>query len=733
MEGGILIGGSGIVGTAIAQALLAADRKVTVVDQRSPRRELLAAGAQWLEADLLTDDLPPLPEGEVVICLGTAGPPARWPWLVPVVSAVATARLLPALGGRAVSLLSSAEVYGSAGRPAAEGTPPALPLTPGQIDEWCDDATAMAAEPCPPWRSAGLGRRLAGAGLAGSAAGLAGSGAGLGGGLTSRQVHALAKLAQERLVARAADPGRLTILRLADVTGVGLECLITRLIRRALAGYPLRVPGVEHSFVPAGALAAIVASGLPGGVYNVGGEPVALPVLAAEIRDLCDSSAPVEPAEPGPGEQAVIADTSRLAAAGWRIGPLRPHLKAMVAAVRAAGGPVFEPALPVVIPPRAARPDVVAARQQASLWSGAVKHGNRWSGRLHDRLAQALGLREEHTLLVTVSGTSALRLVIAATAGAAAPGDVAVLPSFTFPATAEALLQLGYRLRFADVDEHTWTLDPGSLGAALAAGPARVVVCVDTFGNPCDYAALSRVCREAGVPLVADSAASIGSRYGGRPVAGCADGHAYSMSFAKVLSAGGAGGAAVLPADVAAAMLGHRSGWSRSELMDELHAIYALDQLDVLDDLVRRRNRIAGVYRDGLSHIPHLTAQRVRPGDTHSYVHWVARVPRRPALQQALADCGVQTKPYFRALHTAGFGDGERPGTEVPATEPPVTERPATGPPATERPATGLPVTERLDGEVLALPMSSELTEDDAEKVVLAVRHHLLVRGKGAW
>jgi dTDP-4-amino-4,6-dideoxygalactose transaminase len=62
----------------------------------------------------------------------------------------------------------------------------------------------------------------------------------------------------------------------------------------------------------------------------------------------------------------------------------------------------------------------------------------------------------------------------------------------------------------------------------------------------------------------------------------------------------------------------------------------------------------------------------------------------------------VQTKPYFRALHMAGFGDGEQ-----------------------------LPVTERLDGEVLALPMSSELTEEQAEQVVIAVRHCLAASRPG--
>jgi dTDP-4-amino-4,6-dideoxygalactose transaminase len=201
------------------------------------------------------------------------------------------------------------------------------------------------------------------------------------------------------------------------------------------------------------------------------------------------------------------------------------------------------------------------------------------------------------------------------------------------------------------------------------------------------------------VPLVSDSAASLGSSARGVPVATQADGHAYSMSFAKVLSAGGAGGAAVLPADAAAALQRDPANWCRSEMMDELHAIYALDQLPLLGELVRRRNRVAATYRSGLSDMPGLVPQGIRPGDTHSFVHWVMRVPQPPgrdALQRSLLDYGVQTKPYFRALHLSAMGNGER-----------------------------LPVTERLDTEVLALPMSSELTEEQAESVVMAVRHCL--------
>src|SRR5262249_56087489 len=129
---------------------------------------------------------------------------------------------------------------------------------------------------------AALGRRLVAAGPPG------------------RWAYALSKLAQERLVTREADADRLTILRLATICGTGQDCAVTRLIRQALAGHPLRVPRAERGFVPVGELAGIAASGLPPGVYNVGGEPLSLPALAAEIRDMCGSPPPLHLTPPDP-------------------------------------------------------------------------------------------------------------------------------------------------------------------------------------------------------------------------------------------------------------------------------------------------------------------------------------------------------------------------------------------------------------------------------------------------
>ncbi|MFC4146752.1 aminotransferase class I/II-fold pyridoxal phosphate-dependent enzyme [Micromonospora mangrovi] len=677
MDEFVLVGGSGFLGTATAEALRAAGARVTTVDRHPPARTS-AGGPDWLRADLLVDDPPELPPGLVVVLLGASDPRPRRPWTLPLENAISTARLLPRLTGRQVVLTSSVEVYGAAAGPLTEETPPGLPWTVEELDRWCVRARELARTPCPPWRAAPLARELADADP------------------TGRWTYALAKLAQERLVADAVDPARLTVLRLANVFGVGQDRVVTRLARRARQGLPLPVTAeTVRSFLPADALARMLLDGIDPGVWNVGGEPVPLADLATGLRDLCGSSSPLVTMPRRTPDSSGLVVTDRLAAAGHRIGPLRPHLAKLVAELDDEPAPLFRPPLPVVVPPPPAQPDLVAARQQEALLSGEVKHGNRWTRELTERLGKELELDDEHRVLVTASGTAALRIMVAATVGPARPGDVAVLPSYTFPATAEILVQLGYALRFVDVDAVTWTLDPVGVAAAIDRGGVRLVLAVDTFGNPCDYPALRAVCEPAGVALLADSAAALGSLHQGRPVAQQALAHSYSMSFAKVVSAGGAGGALVLPADAAETVLASPAGWTRSELMSELPAVVAVDQLAELDTLVRCRAEVAEVYAAAARTLP-VRFQQVRPGDRHCWVHWVALLADRDRVGRELAALGVQTKPYFAAVHRGPLGGGEH-----------------------------LPVTERLDAEALALPMSSELTVEQAERVVAALRHCL--------
>jgi dTDP-4-amino-4,6-dideoxygalactose transaminase len=353
--------------------------------------------------------------------------------------------------------------------------------------------------------------------------------------------------------------------------------------------------------------------------------------------------------------------------------------------------PLFDPPIPVVIPPRPRHPDVVARRQQQAMASGRLKAGNTWSTRLNAQLRERLQLDTDYALLLTTSGTAALELAVVAAAGPAEPGAVAVVPSFTFRATVDVLLRLGYQIRYVDVNAFSWTLDATALDAALHDDRVRLVVCVDTFGNPCAYEALGPLCAARGVPLVADSAASFGSRYRGRPVGQQAAAHAFSMSFAKVLTAAGAGGAVTFHRDAVKADL---SVWTGSQLMGELHAIAALDQLPALDQMVAIRGEVAAAYASVLQGVSGIGTQQVAQGDVHSYVHWVARVPGREALAERLAELGVATKPYFPAQHRHH----------------PVAV-------SSDR----LPVCEQLDAHALAFPTSSELSGPQIQRLQRAL------------
>jgi dTDP-4-amino-4,6-dideoxygalactose transaminase/nucleoside-diphosphate-sugar epimerase len=659
----VLVGGSGFVGSAVRAHARTTGRQVTVVDRRPPSDD-----SEFHQLDLLTG-VPVLPDGRVVLLAGNSDPRTAHPWQLVLDNALATARLLPTLADRTVTLISSAEVYGTA--PLADHCE--LPLDDEALSTWCEKAIRLAKNPCPPWVAAPLCRELAEADPSG------------------RWVYGLAKRAQELLVASVVPANRLTIFRAANLFGSGQDRVVARVARRALVGLPIRITDSVRTFIAADDLANAVLREDVVGLFNAGTGKLRLTDLAKIILDELQLEAPVEvlpsPADDSSGDLEIKPFLRLLDLVEDQ--HLDETLRTFVRELDAV--PEFHPPLPVVIPPLPFAPDLVAARSASALQSGVLKSGGPLTTRLTELLSERLELTDEHTLLATASGTAALRLAVLAVAGPAEPGQVAVLPSFTFVATAEALAQLGYKLRFCDVDATTWTLDPSCLEKALLPGDVSLVVAVDTLGAPANYPAIKAICSRYDVRLVADSAPALGSTTGGRPVGTQADAHSFSMSFAKVVSAAGAGGFAVIPSDRLSSLQAPVD-WTRSSMLGEVHAAAAVDLVERLDVLVERRRRVAAAYAE----LPAI-AQQVLPGDEHAWVHWVARFPDRDRLAAELGRLGVGTKPYYApVLHRQDWQ-------------------------GLAEPSVSLPVTDVLADEVLALPMSSEMNPADAEKVVCAV------------
>jgi dTDP-4-amino-4,6-dideoxygalactose transaminase len=330
---------------------------------------------------------------------------------------------------------------------------------------------------------------------------------------------------------------------------------------------------------------------------------------------------------------------------------------------------------------------------------------------LETRLAAYAGAA--HCVTVS-SGTDALQ--IAMMAEGIGRGHAVFLPAFTYTATAEVPLVLGATPVFVDVDPHTFQIDIADLARRIASTKAlgvlkpRAIVGVDLFGQPADWPALREIAAAEGMFLLDDCAQSFGASLGGRKLGREADATAISFFPSKPLGGYGDGGALLTDsADRAAlyrSLRTHGEGTSRYDVLrtgmngrlDTLQAAVLLSKLDVFEDELAARDRIAAIYDAGL---PAGVAIPARVADSRSawaiYAILLQDGATRDALQAGLKARGVPSAIYYpRPLH----------------------HQPAYAPHHTGNP---LPVSEDLATRILALPIHPDLTEAQAHEVCAAV------------
>ncbi|HEX8149925.1 MAG TPA: DegT/DnrJ/EryC1/StrS family aminotransferase [Pyrinomonadaceae bacterium] len=343
----------------------------------------------------------------------------------------------------------------------------------------------------------------------------------------------------------------------------------------------------------------------------------------------------------------------------------------------AGGSPIFEDRVRLAKPTlpdfEALAPDV-----RGVLASGYLSKG-RNLGAFEEALAAHLGVR--HAVAVS-SGTTGLMLTYQALGLA---GEV-ILPSFTFMATAGALVWAGARPVFADVDAATTNLDPDSAEAAVTPRTSAIVA-VHNHGNPADVARLGELAARRGLPLIFDAAHALGSLYQGRPVGPHGDVNVFSLSSTKLLAAG-EGGVVATDDDALAERVrlgreyGNSGGYDSAFAglngrLPELSALLALHGLPLLEGAARHRNRLADLYREELGGVPGVGLQQVREGDRSSYKDFSITVEptafglTRDELAAALEAENVETRKYYdppahrqTAYRSFAPADEELPNTE---------------------------------------------------------------------
>lgn len=326
-------------------------------------------------------------------------------------------------------------------------------------------------------------------------------------------------------------------------------------------------------------------------------------------------------------------------------------------------------------------------------------------------LAAYLGIRH---VIACGNGTDALQIAMMALG--LKPGDEVITASFTFVATVEVVALLGITPVFADVLPGTFNLDPADIERKITPR-TKAIVPVHLFGQTADMEAIMAIARKHGLFVIEDDAQAIGADHvfsdGTRRKSGTI-GHIATTSFfpSKNLGCYGDGGALFTDNDALAKKV-RRVCNHGSEVryyhevvgvnsrLDSLQAAVLRIKLKQLDAYAAARNAAAAFYDQAFTGMEHVIVPARSTTGTHVFHQYTLRITggHRDALKKHLEANGVPAMIYYPVpchLQNAYKSDRFPPGS--------------------------LPVTEQLTHEVLSLPMSTELDNEQLTHITGAVK-----------
>ncbi|MFN8374433.1 MAG: DegT/DnrJ/EryC1/StrS family aminotransferase [Anaerolineae bacterium] len=320
-------------------------------------------------------------------------------------------------------------------------------------------------------------------------------------------------------------------------------------------------------------------------------------------------------------------------------------------------------------------------------------------------MAQYVGVK--HAVAVS-SGTAALHLLVRALNIGA--GDEVIVPSFTFAASANAVLYERATPVFAEIESDTYNLDPDDVRRKITPRTKAIMV-VDVFGHPAEWDALQQIADEHGLALIDDSCEALGAEYRGRKIGSFGAAGAFAFYPNKQMTTG-EGGIIVTSDDSIAAMCrslrnqgrGQMSAWLEHEnlgynyRLDEMSAALGASQLRRIESFLEKRAAVAQMYSERLADYDWVRVPVVQPHVRMSWFVYVVTLADgldRDVVIQRMEDRGVPARGYFFPVHLQPYVQrmlGTAPGT--------------------------MPLTENIAKRTLALPFHNNLTRAQVEQVV---------------
>ena len=302
--------------------------------------------------------------------------------------------------------------------------------------------------------------------------------------------------------------------------------------------------------------------------------------------------------------------------------------------------------------------------------------------------------------ITCANGTDALQ--IAQMAFGIGPGDEVITPGFTYIATAETVAVLGAKPIYVDINPKTYNLDIEQLEDAITPR-TKAIIGVSLYGQCADFDAINAIAAKHNIPVIEDAAQSFGASYKGKKSCNLTTVACTSFFPSKPLGCYGDGGAIFTNDEALATVMRQiaRHGQDRryhhirvgvNSRLDTLQAAILLPKLEILDDEMQARQRVAETYNQLFTEVGITTIPFIEAHNQSAWAQYTIEVDNRDEVQAKLKEQGIPTAVHY-----------------------PI---PLNKQPAVADTNVILPVGDAVAGKVMSLPMHPYMAYDEQEKII---------------